>query len=74
MESEHGGVGLDVAYHVWNGSDEVNAVAATLFGRGSEFRRSFELAERPPELRRRVSHAVALAHSGLFKNGSGLSF
>lgn len=36
MQSEHTGIGVDVAYHAWPGSDDANAVFVAIFGPGSE--------------------------------------
>ena len=36
MESDHVGIGADVAYHRWKASDDANAYASALFGPGSE--------------------------------------
>lgn len=40
MESDHAGVGVDVAYHVWDPSDDFNAQFAALLGPGWEIKLS----------------------------------
>lgn len=38
MLNSQWGIGADVAYHAWSGSNDLNAAAETLFGPGSEYK------------------------------------
>ena len=38
METEQAGIGVDVAYHLWSGSNDANADAVARFGPGSELK------------------------------------
>lgn len=38
MVNDQWGIGGDVCYHMWNGSDDLNAAAELAFGPGSEFK------------------------------------
>ena len=38
MMNSQWGMGADLGYHMWNGSDDANAAAELLFGSGSEFK------------------------------------
>lgn len=48
MESDHAGISLDVAYHRWNASDDLNAYTADVFGPGSEV--SYDAVQVAPHL------------------------